>query len=311
MRRLNTPEAQQLAELIRQSPRPNRSPVFLFGAGASISSGVTSSEEFFSTLSRSTGTQISNLAELEQNLCHEQIKRAFIEQLRGTTPGRGYQYLAELVARRYFTILITTNWDLLFEYELRKRLSPDELLIHTRYMDPNQDSQQDKEIAEALTNSDPSSIHLIRLHGDIRKQLIYGPSDLMDLGVELIERLQQEISIRGVIITGYSLEPGFFRILRNVRQIPFVGIVNPDINVWQKNLGNQPNIRYVNNDDARFDPFMEGLTRHLLSTRLNKHTFVKGGCNGNPAEPDFSANKHNIDLIVDKVNDQLVFNCVN
>ncbi len=309
MRRLKTPEALQIAELIRDAPRPHRAPVFFFGAGASISSGVTASEEFFSTLSRSTGTQISNLAELEQNLCHEQIIRAFIEQLRGSTPGRGYQYLAELVARRYFTILITTNWDLLFEHELRKRLSPDELLIHSRYIDPNQNPQQDREIAEALSKSDPCSIHLIRLHGDIRNQVIYGPSQLMDLGGELAAQLQQEIRKRGVIITGYSLEPGFFRILPNVRRIPFVGIVNPENNVWQQSLGSQSragsNIRYVNNEDARFDSFIEGLTRHLLSTRLTNHRLIKGGCNGDPEQPDFSPNKAYIDPIVDNVNVEL------
>lgn len=298
MRPLEHKQAHELVHAIHSNYcNRNRAPIFLFGAGASITSGYPTSAQFLEKLRKVSGAKIGEWGELLKKVQDKTIHDAFFQEFVPQKPSRGYLYLTQLIRYGYFPIVLTTNWDLVLETELRKWISPEKLIVHVR------PTHSDESIARSLSDCE-NKVHLIRLHGDTLTQLIYANSQLMEFHTCLETVLRDEIMRRGIIVAGYGLtEPLFFSIIKKPN---FLVYANHARSQLSNHLPAQ-NCFELYGDDGMFDLFLEGITRELLKIRLKDRIRTEGGRNGDPEKPTFRSPRtcFEIDDIVEKLSEGL------
>lgn len=147
----------------------------ILGAGASISSGIKGWAEqckeycMKNKLTVNDDDYISALKEYFEQQHNDKCVRynTLYENFLGKVPSYGYKHLATLIKNGYFKTIITTNYDDLLEQALLKIIPISKIKIFVRGEVP------DDYIANYIQNDISHTINIIKLHGDIRSNIIY------------------------------------------------------------------------------------------------------------------------------------------
>ncbi len=257
-----------LANYISENKASDTSgPILWLGAGCSISAGCPSSKELLKRFSSVLDRRIRNYTDLAKQVTKEHQRLLTGRFITPTAPSRGYAYLAQLIARGYFDIILTTNWDPLLEHQLRLVLPPDRLMISTRCL------ENDEQISENLLKLPGSVVYLLRLHGDMRTELITEADRLLKFDASLEAEIERLFKQRGVIFVGYALEE--HRIARILPSIERIWYVNPM--PLQESIAETYKIdsqRCISGDDALFDNFIQGLCYQVLHDELDERMLM-------------------------------------
>lgn len=206
--------AQHLMNLIatRNGSDPNFA--LLLGAGASVTSGVKTAEEMIwdwrQLLYRQAETPDSFRGWLDQqdwyakedeySLLFESVfdqpaqRRIYVEEsVKDAKPGLGYIYLVDLIARRYFNIVFTTNFDDLLN---------EACYLYTDSVRPIVAAHDSAVQSVRIASTRPK---IVKLHGDFLYDNIKNTlSELETLEENTKRKLAQFAKEFGLVVVGYS-----------------------------------------------------------------------------------------------------------
>lgn len=281
----SSPSKALLSYLLSCKAHNKPTPILFLGAGTSLTSGCPSANGLLKHISNRLGKNFSNLNEISNTLSDRQLMLEISTDVSGRNPGIGYKFLAALISRGYFNLVLTTNWDFLLEQELRTYLSPEKINLFVR------PTITDKTLSDLIRRQDKPA--LIRLHGDLASKAIVASKELLTFEDSLEKELRQLISERGVIFTGYSMQ-----------EIRIASLVPPSASTWYiepfnlpenvlQQLDVHPN-NVITGDDSLFDNFFESLCAGLLTSELSDRILFD-------ETTKFNNHTEKIDEIVDKI----------
>jgi mannose-6-phosphate isomerase-like protein (cupin superfamily)/NAD-dependent SIR2 family protein deacetylase len=187
-------------------------PCILLGAGCSVMSGCPSTKTLIEDLIKNDNLDLdpneATLRNVEKKLgksvFNANIKKYFSVSL----PSTGFQFLAELIKKGYFELILTTNFDSCLEKTLAKTLDYDEFRVYIR------GDVSDVKINELIDFPTPRT-KIIKLHGDyLSENVCVALDDIWELEDPLKRTLSDKIKKRGIIIIGCSMhDSSMLRIL--------------------------------------------------------------------------------------------------
>lgn len=200
---------------------------FFLGSGVSMEAGIpTGSDIFWETirLIRHDGSQqtddIAQLADWLKtseyaNYTYANILQALFPSIgerhqflakhfAGQDPGPSHRAIAEMVAKGFIKVIITTNFDPLMERALDERKLPYCVVA------------SDEDVQNA-TPVEHSNCWIIKLHGDYQRQSIRNtPSELASLAPAIASKFKEIADRYGLVVIGYAgADEGVMSVLRN------------------------------------------------------------------------------------------------
>jgi hypothetical protein len=275
-----------LGNLISLCHRKRKKVVLFLGAQASIESG---NEEIDSIIDRviqehrSDLTQISNANRYEvfyetfndmpQDLRHLVLSDLF----QSMEPTEGYVFLAELVKRGYFDVVITTNFDNLLETSFTEQ----QLVPGRHYSVYIVGSDKEAELRHFLRRPAPH-IKVLKLYGDLGKGVILlTPEDTLGLPEE-IEKHIRKISEEIMLFVGYGKrDKNVFQMLSHEGES--VWWASPAALSWENQddrqvlqflLNRRSDSNILCGDPAQFDNFFRSLYKCLTDRELPERQVV-------------------------------------
>jgi len=218
---------QDLEHLVSVIAEGNPKPILLLGAGSSIKSGIPATGPFVERAAawmyakrkqisfedvrirrsdwlpflesqqwyNSSKTPADNYPNVfKYLLTPREIRREFYRMILNpkVDPSVGYKALNELVAKKYFNTILTTNFDNI----LYKVFSTDERIHQIDVIKSLSDY--------AKISTDPKNIQIIHLHGDVDNYTDKNDLDeIQDLNKEFIQRILPLLSDHPLIVVGY------------------------------------------------------------------------------------------------------------
>ncbi len=187
--------------------KKEKKPILLLGAGCSKASGCFTTKELIVKLNKEKKLSIPpdkmNLKELKEKLRRDAFSLSLAEVFSKSTPSEGYWFLATLIKRGYFDLILTTNYDTCLEKILALTMSYDDFKVMAR-------GEIEDNSIDALIRDSLQRIKIVKLHGDYQsKRMIVEPSEVWDIKTPLKETLQRLIEDRGIIIVGSSLSDSY------------------------------------------------------------------------------------------------------
>lgn len=172
--------------------------VLVLGAGVSVSSGTSLNR---AVVERVVGEY--NLTAFDGYLdqCSNDERFAILRDLvEGASPSKGYRCLAELIDKRYFNVILSTNFDPLLEdavAEVPMRRRDYITLVHG-VMEP-------EFVADHLDNAIPR-VKIFKLHGDLFYRRFFYTGDEIEAFPDPIgHALQTYLNRRDVLIVGHGM----------------------------------------------------------------------------------------------------------
>lgn len=284
MRRLTSKSAKELARHLADCHRTGHSsPVLWLGAGCSLSAACYTEEGLLTRVSETLGVEVANQADLRRRFSEPHYKLLLDHALRIESSRLGYSLLAQLVARGYFRVIVTSNFDFQFEDQLRVLLPSPHVVVCTR------DDQTDEDIARQLANLRPNEVFLLRLHVGLGNEQ-KSSGKLLEFQEALRDELRRLVRQQGLVFVGYSVaELHLAELLQDTSKSWFVDPFTQPQHISEAvRIGLD---RIVTSDDALFDNVFQGLCSSVLGEEASKRLMM--GRNG-----DFSLKRNTIDKIV-------------
>ncbi len=249
--------------------------ILLLGAGCSIASGCPSARELVRNLIRDNGLtldpNISTLDDIERALGKAMFNLSMKDDFANSRPSPGYWFLAELVRRGYFNLILTTNYDTCLEKALAAIVGYDGFRTCTR------GDISDERINELIELPAPQT-KIIKLHGDyLSRNMRVSPKKVWQLEHPLNGTLSKLIADRGIIISGYSMhDSSILRILPTDTKQDYWYIATdaPD-DVTRANLKHAgvEDDRVVHGPSGDFDAFFSTLSKGLGAATATRAAF--------------------------------------
>jgi len=266
-----------LANLIwRRREVKERPYVLVLGSGASLSSGASSMEEIVSSIVQNHSIKNSDGKEpLEAfydiiDQCSESERYNILEpHLRGATPSSGYRHLARLIRDRYFSLILTTNFDLFLEDAIM-----DAGMRASDFIKLLVGCNEPKQLVKTLKFNTPA-VKILKLHGDLNWRIFaFTPAETAQFP-ESIEAAVADILSEDFIAFGISLRD------RDVARC----IRKEGGSIWYVNLEPSKSIdlayeaiqargkgKELSGEMARFDDFFGWLRLEILVTEALENT---------------------------------------
>ncbi|MDO8571202.1 MAG: SIR2 family protein, partial [bacterium] len=179
----------------------------ILGAGASVSSKCPTwpelckayCEEYSITVSGSEYISAfkNHLKGQEKNKID--VFLAFSKKLQNIEPSLGYLHLANLISKKAFRTVITTNFDNLLEQALAKLISTDDVKVLIR------GEVTDDYIADFIEKGIPK-IKIIKLHGDLQSNIFYFQDEDLKALPEALKRALQRVIQAGSVVIGSEVD---------------------------------------------------------------------------------------------------------
>ena len=255
-----------LAQFITLKQSNGEKFVLMLGAGASISSGVKTTDAIIKELAETYGNgrhgtvedRFDHLWEAASAADRLQMLRPYLD----CTPSGGYGRLADLIRRGFFDTIITFNFDRLLELALAAAGVTDAQVIVRGETDPN--------ALDTLVHSKESRIKIIKLHGSLRsaEYFLFSKEEMLNYPREIRE-LMHELTGRDIIISGYAFRDNcVIRSFNDARESGSIYYVNPSgagESIKGFLVARRSQDRVISGDLGRFDEFFEAL-HHQLTT---------------------------------------------
>ena len=181
--------------------------MLLLGAGASLSSGASSTDRIIDDVVRSAGYETdipwkdkeAAFYQILDGLSSEERQAKLNKHLAVLDPSVGYRLLTELISAGYFDIIFTTNIDPLLDQCLKdSRLSTMDYEVYVV------DKIQPGEVVNYLRCRTPR-VKVVKLHGDLKSRNIkFTPQETFRFDLCLEEELKKFLS-KDTIIIGLSV----------------------------------------------------------------------------------------------------------
>ncbi|MBN1995369.1 MAG: VWA domain-containing protein [Anaerolineae bacterium] len=259
-RRGDVPEKiKLLAELMQSRLQSGEAPyVLVLGSGPAVSlgsqsmqyvvqgvAGTADLEKFYKTL--------DSLSAMERYVI---LKKYFGE----ADLSSGYRYLAELVKKGFFNVILTTNLDPFVEDSLAEhKIRGVDVLVCGE--------QRNGETMDLPTNPQ-AQVRVIKLHGDVEaRAFAFTPSEITVFGNDS-ERILRHYLSRDVIIIGHG--PRDYDINRAIEReggsVWYVGQDAPasDDPVYHAMRARRTQANVITGDFGWFDPFFDALYEELM-----------------------------------------------
>lgn len=265
-------QIQDLAQLIRVKQKAGEKFVLILGAGASIDSGVPPTSEIVEKLLMQHGKNVNPSKDTHERFqefwkdTNESEQTSYLRDYLGVPPSDSYRKLAELMARGFFDLVITFNFDNLLEksFELDGFSDFREIVRHTT---------SDDAISKLIDNSE-KRVSIFHVHGSLRdpSTLLFTDDELAEYPEEIISVLADQSS-KDVIVCGYAFED--LSVLTSfAKKGGYVYCVNPDgapqhLKTIQR--GRKSSERTFEGDIGRFNQFVDALHTELLIPEIPSH----------------------------------------
>jgi len=195
-----------LGQLIKtiHDKREQKGPyVLLLGAGCSVTSGCPSArglvEDIIKDYDLDLDLNTTSLEHVESALGRDIFNIALQKFFSDLYPSKGYWFLAELIKKGYFRLILTTNYDTCLERALSCTVGYDGFGVFIR------GDIRDKRLDELVNLPSPET-KIIKLHGDYRsRNMLVQPGQVWVLKPCLKETIHREIKKCGIIIIGHSM----------------------------------------------------------------------------------------------------------
>ncbi len=190
-------QIKQITSAIRNNDKP---PVFLLGAGASISSGIPGYKDLLKHIEDILGIDSKNLNELESHLetCidNNQFTGYIYDLLSNNKPSSGYNYLESLIREKHIDLILSLNYDSLLEDAVQKSCSSE---LFRNYDCVSLDSER---IAKIINYQKPFC-KLFKLHGDLyNKTYIFSEKQKAEIREKMNTILHSVFTKRDLVIVG-------------------------------------------------------------------------------------------------------------
>jgi hypothetical protein len=241
--------------------------VLMLGAGASLSSGVKSTATIMEELvgqygPAGPGSIKDRFDELWRN-ANTDSRRLMLEPYLNHQPSPGYGKLAELVARGYFDVIITFNFDRLLEQALNDaglREGTDFKVI-TR-------GEVETSAMTALVEAEAPRIKIIKMHGSLLSTdyFLFSDEEMLNYPEE-IRTLMLRLTARDIVICGYAFND--LCVVKAFSDAPGSGTIyyvdpngpGPNIKGYLAVRRSQHGV--IRGDQGRFDDFFDALQTAL------------------------------------------------
>jgi hypothetical protein len=257
-----------LAQFIHDKKARGRKFVVMLGAGASLSSGIKPTNALIEDLvARHPGLPGDTVEERFDALWKQSNRddRATMlaPYLRQGTPSLGYRQLADLIARDYFDLVVTFNYDQLVKRAL------DEAGFSDYHQIIRGETAAD-EMARLLENPEPR-VKILKLHGSLesadyflfrREETVNYPTDL--------EELVRGITGRDIIVCGYAFNDiCMIKAFNASRDAGSIYFVNPngarENNILGFLAARLSTDKVIAGELGRFDEFFDELHKQLIA----------------------------------------------
>ena len=277
--------------------KSNNRPLLLLGAECSVTSGCASAKELTDILIKkhelSLDPNNATIQDIEgklgKALCSLDIEPYFAN----IYPSQGYWFLSELISRRYFDLIITTNYDTCLEQALFKIMNSDNLRVISR------GDLNDKRVDDIIKLSARHS-KVFKLNGDFRSiNKLLTPEDIQNLRKPLKTNLYHDIVEKGIIIIGYSkFDCSIIETLPEDKHgnYWYVNIGESDSKLRKILASRRIQDSHVFENINNFDEFMGSLIRGLGEKGLEENRELKKAKQGFNEDPP-------------SIIDSLVFSC--
>ncbi len=281
---MHTISINMLAKQMQFRKEQGEIPYLLFlGAGASISSGVSGTNEMINQFLIDFG--IANYETLKKMDRYERFERFFrkIENLsmadrffwleavyKYRQPSVGYIALTHLIENGYFDVIITTNYDSLLDLSLERSpilKNKRDFRFYVRGVD------NDDFIIQSFKKYSPPPTKILKLHGELESQVIFTSSEEnANVSKEMAGLLKSLFRHRSVIMIGYSVldkDISMF-IERNTNTLIYI---NPKISREQtvtSFLNRFERVLKISKSNAEFDILMKDLRDILLKKNVEQ-----------------------------------------
>ncbi|MBM3239856.1 hypothetical protein FJZ31_26530 [Candidatus Poribacteria bacterium] len=274
----------RLAEHMRERKTQGENPyVLVLGAGASLSSGCSSTIAVVETILKELG---SWSPELEQGSFEEKylVFSNLLERMSPTeryvtlkphleaqSPSKGYRYLTDLVHKGYFRVILSTNFDRLVEQSLEKvSIYPGvERVIVGR--------DREEFIRDVLKYKNLPVI-LVKLHGDLFSRIFaFTNTEILEFSSKVSSVIENVLS-EDLLIVGHSVHD--LDILRCMHtdggSIWYVNPRKPEGEIFAFMVARGSENNVISGEPGRFDEFFESLWRELSGRTIENFLDLLG-----------------------------------
>jgi len=265
MRQLRSASANKLANSISgRRPGGRLPPLLWLGHGCSISAGCSTEQELLEKVSEVIGVKVSSLEELRGRFSEYHDKLLHDQAAEGPTRRLGYSLLAQLVARGYFRMIITSSSDYQLEEQLRVVMPYQKVVITTH-------NQTDDEVARQLNNLRSDSVFSFHYHDGVGCEA--SANHFTQFEPALLNELRRLIAKHGLVFVGYAVaESQLTQLLTDTSKVWFVDPITPPEDF--RRLGIDPE-RCVTGEDALFDNFLQGVCSVTMTKELSKRLMLR------------------------------------
>jgi hypothetical protein len=253
-----------LAQFIKDKKDRGDKYVLMLGAGASLTSGIKPTrslmEELIDKYLHSKEGSLEDRFDRLWTQSSKEDRQVMLEPYLACAPSEGFHQLADLIAREYFDLIITFNFDRLLERALDEASFRDyRTLIR---------GEMPTEAIAALVSAPKPRVKILKMHGSLesvntflfsREEMLNYPSDF--------ESLIKEITGRDIIICGYGFnDMAVMRAFNTSKDAGSIHFVNPTgavDNIKGFLIARRSQDKVVDGDLGKFDSFVDALYHQL------------------------------------------------
>ena len=255
-----------LAQFVKDRKDRSDKFVLMLGAGASLSSGIKPTRALMEELvSKYYASNEGSLDDRFDRLWEQSSKEhrlLMLEPYLSCPPSEGYRQLADLIARGYFDLVVTFNFDRLLERALDDAGFRD-------YKTIIRGETSTGAIAELLAAAKPR-VKILKMHGGLESAnyFLFSKEEMLNYPPDL-ENVIKQITGRDIIICGYGFaDMCVIRAFNASRDAGAIYFVNPSgavDNIKGFLAGRRSQDKVIEGDLGKFDAFCDALYNQLCA----------------------------------------------
>lgn len=240
--------------------------VLMLGAGASIASGVPTTAAIVRELTEQYGTPstepLDDRFDALWRTSNGDKRRLMLAPYLERTPSRGYRFLADLIARGYFDVVVTFNFDCLLERSLDAIGFSDYKAIIR--------GEVDTQAIDRLVRSTQPRVKIVKMHGGLLSAdyFLFSREEMLNYP-PVFSDLLKELTGRDIVICGYAFnDTCVVRAFNESREAGAIHFVNPEGTGANQHIkgfliARRSQDKVISGPLGRFDDFFETLHREL------------------------------------------------